>query len=823
MKKIVFLLIVFAHCLNLNSQTITVRIPDTTVVVGQTIDIPIYIDNSLNGQNVVSYSFQISYNNNLFQFINIVANNTISQQFGTPTINSSVPGIISFAAANTTALNGIGTFIYLRFKATNYGGFNLNFTNYSQNYFNEGTPTVNLISGYININPSPTISVYPDNMIITKWEQLQFYVYGGNAPYSWSTTNNSIATINQNGLLSPISSGLVKVIAQDNSGILDTTDSFIDIRDVGILIPDTLNQHSGGIIDVPIYISDISNLNISSGTISLNYNQSHITALGIIQTSTLLANNSSITSNFSIPGTINISFAGTNTLNGSGVLLYLRLKVNQNIIYPTHSQLIINNAVFEQNIFPKTTNGQIYIYDLPKLEISPSNLPLFVGDSIQLSIIGNHTPPIVWNINDTSLVSINPNGIMTPKKSGNLILTANDYIGANSYQYSYQIFDNIVSLNTEKACSHSNTINYPVRINSFSPTQSMNSIQGKISYDTTALTFIEIEKNQSLTQNWQYFTNSISNEILFAASSSVNCVDTGVLFYIKFGINSSFPIGSYTGIELSDFLINEGFPSSYISNDYYNIILLASDSAEININSLIGNVICSGTNVQLISNYLNEGQNPFFQWTLNGNSIGNNLSFLDISGLNNGDIINCILLSSKECILNNPTTSNSITFTVNPLPPTPIIHQNGPALISNSNYGNQWFNDYGPIFGATDSTYFPIFDGNYYVIITDSNNCNSQASNIIYFIVTNTPNSQNTLQIQLFPNPTNSEFRINENSNLEYPISVSIFDCQGRLVSFNKTEKNEIINIEHLKSGTYLLKINNDKSVFYSKLIITDI
>lgn len=820
MKKIVFLFLVLAYCLKINSQTLTVRIPDTTTVVGQTIDIPIYVDNSLNSQNVLSYSFQISYNSNMFQFMNLVTINTISQQFGTPMVNSSVPGIISFAAASQTPLSGIGTFIYLRFKAVNYGSFFLNFTNASNNYFNEGIPSVNLISGYMNINPAPTITIYADNMVITKWEQLQLFVYGGTAPFSWSTTNNAIATINQNGLLSPVSSGIVKVIAQDINGLIDTTDNFVDIRDVGITIPDTLNQYSGGIIDVPIYISDVSNLNITSGQISLNYNHNFISALGIIQTSTLLASNSFIASNLSIPGTVNVSFAGSSVLSGNGVLLYIRFKVNPNLNYPNNTPLTIQQAVFEQSIYPKTTNGQIYIYNLPKLEITPSNLPLFVGDTIQLSIIGNHTPPIVWNINDTSLVSISQNGLMLPKKSGSVTLTATDFIGTNSHQYSYQIYDNSVLLNTETACSHSNIFMYPVRINSFSPTQSMNSIQGKIAYDTLYLTFIEIEKNQSLTQNWQYFTNEVNNEIHFAASSSVNSLDSGVLFYIKFSINNTFPIGANSNIELSDFIINEGFPSSYTANNNYNIHLMQSDSAAININSVIGNVICSGTNVQLISNYLNEGQNPFFQWTLNGNNLSNNNSFLNIASLNNGDIISCILYSSKKCILNNPTTSNSIVFTVNPIPPTPIIHQNGPALISNTINGNQWYSDYGQIFGANNSTFFPTFDGNYYVIVTDSNNCSSQASNIINFIVTKSNYIQNNQQIQLIPNPCNYEFRILEDNNIEYPLSVSILDCHGRLVVFKKILKNESINIENLQRGTYFTKVQNTRIIFQTKLIV---
>ena len=57
----------FFFVIGLNATVIGLRIPDTTAVVGDIINIPVYADTSLTGENIYSYQFQISFEtNNVF-------------------------------------------------------------------------------------------------------------------------------------------------------------------------------------------------------------------------------------------------------------------------------------------------------------------------------------------------------------------------------------------------------------------------------------------------------------------------------------------------------------------------------------------------------------------------------------------------------------------------------------------------------------------------------------------------------------------------------------------------------------------------------------
>ena len=63
MKKIKYIFILIAVVMlgniSLADDPVELRIPDTTAQIGDFIDIPIYVDNSLSGENVLSYQFKI--------------------------------------------------------------------------------------------------------------------------------------------------------------------------------------------------------------------------------------------------------------------------------------------------------------------------------------------------------------------------------------------------------------------------------------------------------------------------------------------------------------------------------------------------------------------------------------------------------------------------------------------------------------------------------------------------------------------------------------------------------------------------------------------
>jgi beta-lactamase superfamily II metal-dependent hydrolase len=92
----------------------------------------------------------------------------------------------------------------------------------------------------------------------------------------------------------------------------------------------------------------------------------------------------------------------------------------------------------------------------------------------------------------------------------------------------------------------------------------------------------------------------------------------------------------------------------------------------------------------------------------------------------------------------------NITVTVNPLPATPTINAGGPTtfcaggsvtLTSSSATGYQWSVNGSPIGGATSQTYIASVAGDYTVVVTDSNNCNSATSAVTTVNVNPNPNA----------------------------------------------------------------------------------
>jgi YVTN family beta-propeller protein len=104
-----------------------------------------------------------------------------------------------------------------------------------------------------------------------------------------------------------------------------------------------------------------------------------------------------------------------------------------------------------------------------------------------------------------------------------------------------------------------------------------------------------------------------------------------------------------------------------------NFTVNATVAASVSISANPGNVICAaaactGTNVTFTATLTNGGVSPVYQWKLNGMEVGTNSATYSNDGLNNGNIITCVMTSNATCPTGNPATSNAITMTVNPLP-----------------------------------------------------------------------------------------------------------------------------------------------------------
>ena len=97
--------------------------------------------------------------------------------------------------------------------------------------------------------------------------------------------------------------------------------------------------------------------------------------------------------------------------------------------------------------------------------------------------------------------------------------------------------------------------------------------------------------------------------------------------------------------------------------DYISSFEYAEASVLINTESM---EVCEGEEVMFTALCENEGASPNMVWTVNGNVVGDNNDTLYLTGLNDQDVVNCELTSSRPCLMENPVASNELTMTISP-------------------------------------------------------------------------------------------------------------------------------------------------------------
>jgi len=643
------------------AQTIAMRVPDSTMVAGNMIDIPIYSDNSLTGLNVMSYLLQLTFNQSYFQPISVSVAGTISAPFGNPTVNNTVPGKITISGYGISPLSGIGKFISIRFKALKPGSIILSFSGVSSNYFNEGTPVMSYKNGNISITTPPAITVSPDNKTITKGEQQQFSVSGGATPFQWFVTNPAVANMNTSGMLTGTQPGFTKVVAQDNNGIRDTT-NLIEIRAMRLSIPSNLSHLQGTDIDVPVNTTDLSGLNIYSGNFTISFNQNLLTPVGVVQTGTLLASYPVPEFNLSTPGNFSLVFYGTTPLTGSGTLIYLRFHVSsQNT---GTSQFTFTNGLFNEDLLPTFTNGTFTAINLPTLTLTPNTGNLVAGETRQFTVNGGGTPPFTWSVNDTDVASISQSGLLNAKKSGVVKVTVNDSMGATASSGNFLMYDTSISMPDTVMCPETPIFYYPILIKSLPSGESVISIQGTVTYNATYLTLLDIESTGTLTQGWTYTKNPSSGQLLFVGFGTSSFNTAGIILKLKFNLNPNFIKGTSAYVNLNNVTLNEGIPLPLLDING-NIIGSGPNTA----GTITGSAItCKGQQGVAYSVPTITGATGYV-WTLPTDATiatGSNTNSITVNYPNTAVSGTIKVYGTNGC--GNGTASPNFAVTINPLP-----------------------------------------------------------------------------------------------------------------------------------------------------------
>ena len=153
------------------------------------------------------------------------------------------------------------------------------------------------------------------------------------------------------------------------------------------------------------------------------------------------------------------------------------------------------------------------------------------------------------------------------------------------------------------------------------------------------------------------------------------------------------------------------------------------------------------------------------------------------------------------------TVQDEVTVTVDPVPETPVLTQEGDVLISNALSGNSWYLNDAIITDAEGQQYSPAISGNYYVIVTSDKGCVSDQSNTIQFILSNSirPGMDD---ITVFPNPADNMLYVIPGMNNEERFRVELITTGGRVLIMREISGEAHIDVSAIPPSVYILRIS---------------
>jgi Bacterial Ig-like domain (group 2) len=548
------------------AQNINFQFRDSAALVNTFIDIPLKTTTTLTGRGIVSYSLQFSVNASYLQFQGVVTTGALAAGLGTPTVNTAVPGTIKIAAAGTSPLSGLGTFLFLRFKILQAGGTNITATGGAdQNYFNEGDPVmVFQNSCLLNGIALPNIFVSPNTAILLKGETQQFTASGGAAPYTWSTANTTVSGISAAGLLTATQIGFTTVQAIDGNGYTGQSNS-VEVRGYRLSIPDTTGLYNTE-IKIPVRVTSLAGLNVLSGSFNITYNVAAFTNIQIETAGALLENVATPLVNLNTPGTIQVSFAGSTILAGSGVLFWIRGKLSN----PAGSStaFTFQNAFLNEDLQPIIKNGTVNYLAPAAISLTPNSGQLVYGDSLLLTVNGaNATAPFTWTVSDTSLATIGANRYLKVKRSGQISISVTDANSATATTGNFQLYDASLKFGTCVKAVVGTFVEIPVLITALPAGQGILSMQGKIiSSNPAQFSLTEIITTGTAAASFSANSSVVSNNLQFAMAGVTAIPGNSTLFKVRGFLSAGASPGAAQGISFQDIVINEGTPLPFIQN-----------------------------------------------------------------------------------------------------------------------------------------------------------------------------------------------------------------------------------------------------------------
>jgi len=158
-----------------------------------------------------------------------------------------------------------------------------------------------------------------------------------------------------------------------------------------------------------------------------------------------------------------------------------------------------------------------------------------------------------------------------------------------------------------------------------------------------------------------------------------------------------------------------------------------------------------------------------------------------------------------------------LSVTVNPLPATPTISQNGNTLTSDAPNGNQWYDQSGILVGETNQNYVFTASGDYYSIVTLLG-CNSSPSNTIQAVPAGVDEMSEPFHFYVYPNPVGDELTL-EVQGGHAPARYSLTNVLNQEMMAGSMEQKLTIPTDRLTPGIYLIHLEFEGQEFVERIV----
>lgn len=177
--------------------------------------------------------------------------------------------------------------------------------------------------------------------------------------------------------------------------------------------------------------------------------------------------------------------------------------------------------------------------------------------------------------------------------------------------------------------------------------------------------------------------------------------------------------------------------------------------------------------------------------------------------------------------VNGCINTDTLKVTIYPLPVLPVTSQQSDTLSCTQDYyAYQWYLNNVSIPNATNKSYKCLSNGDYYVSVSDSKGCSINSA-IITVTNVGVEENSNSIQVNVFPNPTTDELMLELNLKETENVKVSIITVAGQKIVAAELKKmngtyRQSISLKENANGIYYLQIITDHQIISKKIIKQD-